>query len=137
MTVVWVVLGVVTAPFIAGWAWLRWDARRQAVAVARARQALERGDVEPAIALLGPLGKDGALADAKLLVTGLAQRDPARLEPVVSALTAWEQAAAFGSGAFHADGWASLTLDEKRRAFVDAAAALQRDSGTVSGSSLS
>ena len=48
----------------------------------------------------------------------------ARVEALCTAGHAWLGAAGFGSGAFHGDGWASLTLQERTDAVRVAASAL-------------
>lgn len=122
---VWVGWATVGVPGVLT-AWSSVLSRRE---LARQRKALEawRARGTPVDAALGALVRDLVDSGRGLLLLSVLKElearrgDDARVEALCAAGHAWLSAAGFGSGAFHADGWASLTLQERAEAVRKAA----------------
>lgn len=125
--VLWALLAI-PLPFVAG---VLWSMRREAAERARLVETVLRGDpgvLGAALELLAVVATEGdSLLGQRLfeaLQTRSAQLPTAGLAALEAAMQAWRNAAGFGSGAFHGDGWASLGLMEKQEAVAGAARAL-------------
>jgi hypothetical protein len=119
----WVFWFVVVVPSVlVGWSRVDDSLRRRRLRTRLDAWLRERG---PAAALGEALVEAGELA---LLREFSAALEPRRGEPAVAAFIEATQrylaASEFGSGAFRADGWASLGLQEARSAVKQAASAL-------------
>lgn len=117
----WVLWGTLVVPLVIT-AWSRVLAARIARHLAAQLDAW-RARGAPFDAALGALLREALEEDQHAVVREVlrtlgGRREDARVEALCSAGHAWLEAADFGSGAFHADGWASLSLQERRAAFV-------------------
>lgn len=117
----WVLWGTLVVPLVIT-AWSRVLTARTARRLAAQLEAW-RARGAPFDPALTALLREALEAEQHALVRDVLRsleprRDDARVEALCAAGLAWLEAAGFGAGAFHADGWASLSLQERRASLL-------------------